>query len=362
MIDIVNSFCKKGYDCSLITGRIVEREHPLDKKVSVKRITSYDKGTNFKRLKSWLIGSIQILILISVKFRHSHMFIVSNPPVATLLPILLRNKFSLMIFDVYPDAIIEFGITKKGSFLDRIWTYANRRVFGKAKYIFTLSEGMKEALAQYVGENKIKVVTLWSSGNFLKPLPKIRNPFILKHDLSGKFVVLYSGNFGIAHQIEVIIHLASKISDPKVMFVIIGGGPAERHIRTKLSQLGITNCIILPWQDVNTLPYSLASADLSIVTLSENATKLGIPSKFFNYLSVGSPILSISATDSELARLVRNYNIGKSFTSQQIDEICAFINELVFDPDLCNLYRRNSLKASELHTDRNVKFITDLYV
>lgn len=362
MIDIANSFHKNGFECSLIAGRVVCRDTTLNSGIIVQKIKKYDRTSNIKRIKSWLIGSIQILYHVIFKYRSWHLFIVSNPPFATLLPLFLRNQFSLMVFDVFPDAFTDFGILKPRSLINIIWVRANRKVYKRADHIYTLTAGMKQALAQYIDPEKIKIIPLWTSNNFLKPVPKNKNPFIIKHNLDGKFVVLYSGNFGIAHYIDLIIDIASKTTEERIMFVLVGGGPRENDIKLKITSRALKNCVILPWQDIDTLPYSLASADLSVVTLSENALKLGIPSKVFSYMAAGTPILCITGSGSELEKLVLDYNVGQSFRPSQFEEMINYISELSNNPSLCKLYHENSLKASTYHTLQNVDHITQRYV
>ena len=358
MIDIANSYFNKGYDTTLIAGRIVERDIPLNKGIIVKKIKRYDRTSNVRRLMSWFIGTFQILMLVYFRYRNSHLLIVSNPPLAPLLPLLVKNPFSLLIFDVFPDALTEYGFAAEDSFIVRLWSKANRKVYRKASKIYTLTAGMSKAIKKYVSSQKIEIVPLWTSNNFLKPVPKKDNPFIRKHNLEDKFVVLYSGNFGYAHRVDLIIDLAAKIDDSRIMFVIIGGGPNKSKLEQRIIAENIDNCMILPWQDVEMLPYSLSSADLSLVTLSENAVNLAIPSKVFNYMSVGSPVLGITGQGSDLENLIMNYQIGRSFRPEQFDEIIDFIKELSVTPQLCEFYRENSLRSSKLHTVDNVELIT----
>lgn len=359
MVDLLNSFCSMGYECTLVAGRIVERETRLNPEVRVKKVTRYNRGSKLKRLISWCIGSIQIFIYILFCSRDNHLLIMSNPPFAPLLPFFRRN-FSLMIFDLFPDALVEFGITGKNSLINRLWAGANKKVYKNADRIFTLSMGMSKALEKYVIPEKITLVPLWTNNNFLKPIPKSENWFITKHKLDNKFLVLYSGNFGRAHHFNLLIEIASRVSNENIKFVIISGNPEESKEREK--KYGMNNCLFLPLQDVTTLPMSLASADLAVVTLSENAANLGIPSKFFNLLSVGAPVLCIAGKESELSRMVINYNVGKSFIPLEIDDAIKFINDLSFNRQLCEYYSENSLAASKLHTEKNIEFITMYYV
>jgi glycosyltransferase involved in cell wall biosynthesis len=362
MVDIANSFHEKGFDCVIIAGRVVERDNHLNTDILIQKIKQYDRTSNTRRVISWLVGTVQILFITIFRYRKSHLFIVSNPPFATLLPLFFRNEFSLLIFDLFPDALVEFGIVKENSLLRRFWARGNRVAYKKATHIFTLTSGMKQALSKYTNPEKISVTPLWTSNSFIKPVPKDSNIFIKNHSLQGKFIVLYSGNFGIAHYIKLIVDLASKITDPQIMFVIIGGGPEEAVIRNKVKYMELKNCIILPWQDIKMLPYSLASADLSIVTLSENALKLGIPSKLFTYMSVGSPVLAITGTGSDLEKIIVDYDIGKSFPPSCVNEMIEYIHELKDNPELCSLYHNNSLSASGFHTIKNVDLITRCYV
>lgn len=362
MIDIANDYVRKGYNTNLIAGRIVERDILLDERVRVVKIMRYNRSSNFRRLLSWFVATIQIWLSLLFRFRKSHLLIVSNPPLAPLLPLLLPNKFSLLIFDLFPDALAEYGFVKKKSFVIKLWSKANKKVYAKARKIYTLTKGMRQAMAKYIEQGKIDVVPLWTNNLFLKPVPKSDNHFIKQHGLEGKFVVLYSGNFGYAHQVDLIIDLAAKINDPKIMFVLVGGGHTEAKLKNRLVKENIANCIILPWQEVNMLPHSLSSADLSIVTLSESATTLAIPSKVFNYMSVGSPILGITGAESDLEKLIQDYELGESFVAAEAEQIINFIKELSQNSLLAETYRSNSFKATQYHTAKNVELITQFDV
>lgn len=358
MIDIANDYVKKGYHTTLIAGRIAERDIPLDKNVRVYKIMRYHRSSNIKKLISWIIATIQIWFSILFKFRKSHLLIVSNPPLAHILPLFLSNKYSLLIFDLYPDALSEYDFVKEKSIVIKLWTRINKKVYSKATKIYTLTKGMKQAMCKYTKPEKIDIVPLWTSNAFLKPVPKNANPFIKKHGLENKFVVLYSGNFGYAHQVDLIIDIATKTNDPNIVFVLVGGGHTEAKLKERVVKESIGNCLILPWQTMDMLPYSLSSADLSIVSLSENANSIAIPSKVFNYMSVGSPILGIAGRDSDLEFLIKKYEIGKSFTSDQLNEMVQFIKELSDNTALADFHSTNSIKATQYHSSRNVELIT----
>jgi hypothetical protein len=209
MIDIVNAFSEAGNRCILITGRLNERDIPLCQTARIERIIQYDRTTVLKRLWTWIIGFIQIWLKVVFKFRSDCLFIVSNPPFAQLLPLIVRNKFKILIFDVYPDALSELGYLSETSLIVKLWKKANKKVFARAEAIFTITESMKLLLQNYSGNKIIRVVPVWTDNKFLKPIEPDNNPFIKKHNLSGKFIVLYSGNIGLAGDVDVLIDIAA---------------------------------------------------------------------------------------------------------------------------------------------------------
>ena len=360
MIDIVNTFSEKNYPCALIMGSLVERNRPLNSRIKVHKIIEYDRKTSTKRILTWAWGTLQILWIVMLKYRKAHLFIVSNPPFAPLLPLLIRNRFSLMIYDVYPDVLIKMGFLGDNSFLAKSWRRINKKIYTRADNIFTLTESMSILIRQYSGDKEIKVVPLWVDNSFFKSVPKDTNPFINEHNLSEHFVVMYSGNLGTTHKVDILIELAQRVGNPKVIFLIIGEGDQKRSLEEKIRKLNLRNCLLLPLQPVNRIPYSFSAADIAIVSLSINASALSLPSKIFSFMSAGLPLLCIAGEDSELKSLVDKYNNGGCFTPDKLDDITAFIEEMVGNGDLLETYKTSSLNASQDFTPENANVIVNI--
>lgn len=359
MIDILNAYSNAGHECVLITGRLNVRNNPLNPGIKLDRIIKYNRTTTFKRLITWVIGFFQIWLKLLFRYRKDNLFIVSNPPFAPLLSLLAGNPFKLLIFDVYPDALTELGYLSERSIIIKSWEKANKRVFAKADEIFTISESMRSLLSYYDEKAVIKVVPLWTDNSFLRPLKPTENPFLLKHNLVEKFVVLYSGNIGLSGDVDVLVDIAAKVNREDIVFVIIGDGAKKAMIARKVDELGLESVIMLPWQLPSDLPYSLSSGSLAVVSLGVRASKLAIPSKLVNYLSVGAPILSISSPDSEVSRIVFKYSCGRSFEPDDINGMAEYITTVADDKELQSMLRNNSMKASADFSSSNCKmFLT----
>ena len=239
----------------------------------------------------------------------------------------------------------------------RIWAKIQHISFIKARVIYTLTEGMKMALSEYVDNAKIKIVPIWTDNNFLKPIPKENNFFIKENSLENFFLVMYSGNLGIANDLKMVIDAISKLNNPNICLVVIGRGNSREKLITYCQSKGSLVFKFLDWQTPEMMKYSFASADLAIVNLGNIASKIGIPSKLFNFLSVGTPILSITEKGNDLANLIEKYNIGKAFSIDEGFEIVYFIDSLFNNKTLQNTYSNNSLKASLDFTKSNLNKI-----
>lgn len=359
MIDIINAYAETGYSCVILTGRLVVRNRLLHSTVNIDTIIKYNRATTFMRLLTWSIGFFQIWLKVGLKYRKDDLFIVSNPPFAPLLPLLVKNSFKLLIFDIYPDILSELGYLKKDSLVMGWWSKGNIKVFNKAEKIFTISKSMKQILNSYAGNNIIEVVTIWTDNIFLKPIKADENPFLLRHNLSGKFIIMYSGNIGLSSDVEILIDIAAKIDMDDIIFVIIGDGAKKEKIRIKAEKLNLKNLILLPWQPASELPFSFSAANLAVISLGTNVSKLAVPSKLYNFLSVGAPLLCLTSKGSEIETLVAEYECGRCFEPNNISGIVNYILDVAENRNLHKLLINNSLKASTDFTMTNItKFLT----
>lgn len=60
--------------------------------------------------------------------------------------------------------------------------------------------------------------------------------------------------------------------------------------------------------------------------------------------------MSIAEHDSDIAVLINKYNIGKNFSSDEIQEMAAFILDLSENQDKLSKYNAASFEAAKEHT------------
>jgi glycosyltransferase involved in cell wall biosynthesis len=361
-IDIINEFVKEFEKVSLITGSIRTQDIELNKKVKVNRIVKYNRGNVFRKATSWILGTFQIYFLLKLKYRDYEKFFFTIPPTAYLFALDLDSVFSIAVFDLFPDALKVYKCKDNG-IIYKWWSLKNGRIFSKAHRVFALSENMKTKILTYTDKSDVRVIPNWTAFSGYIPVVKEKNSFIESEGLAGKFIVQYSGNIGSTHNVEAIVEIAEMLKAHKeVEFVIIGRGNRTIAIGDLIISKGLTNCRLLPFRKDEELFKSLCSADLAIVTLDERTADVSVPSKVYNIMAAGVPILAIASMNSAISDLVLEHRIGKAFEMSNLQEICEFIIEVKNNHSLWAELSDNSLRTSEKFTNSNAAEYLKVYI
>lgn len=359
--DIANAYSLAGYDVTVMTSPSSQNiiNSDLQKGIKLTSVISYDKSSSLKRILTWLVSAIQMWLKIGVSHKGSFVLFVSNPPLATLLPLLLRNTFSLLIWDIYPDVLVNQHVVSDGNFITKWWRRSNKKVYNRATQVFTISEGMKNCLSAYVDEKKINVVPLWPDNTNLHYIEKENNQFIKDNHLDEKFIVMYSGNLGNTHRMDVLVDVAKKFNEGDVVFILIGEGGKKKMIEQRVKDEGVNNVLLLPYQPYEFLSHSLSAADIAVVTLDTESSAMSVPSKTFNMMMLGKPLVCIASIESELGNIVRKYQVGEMFLPEDVEGITNFVFKLKNDDVARKQYMKNSLNASKEFSIENAKRFVD---
>lgn len=267
--------------------------------------------------------------------RHSNMVLLTTAP--PFLPILglfahvfLKLPYVCLIYDLYPDIAINLGVVPPNHWIARFWQTLNRQVWRKAEAIIVLSTSMKQRIANHCPEviDKISVIHSWANPQWIVPIPKQKNWFAWKHDLVDCFSVLYSGNMGRCHDLDTILETVKQLKDDPILFVFIGGGSRRIEFIEEVKRLKLSNCLFLPYQDKEVLPYSLTACDLSLVSVSPEMEELVAPSKLYSALSAGRPVAAICPKNSYLHQLITEANCGAMFDNGDSQGLAQFIRFL----------------------------------
>ena len=248
----------------------------------------------------------------------------------------LGLEYICLIYDLYPDAVVELGITSENSFITKLWNKINAIVWKKSKKIVVLSETMKQRITDRHPQvaDKISVIHNWADEAWIKPIQKQENWFAREHGIDRKFTVLYSGNMGRCHDVDTILETIKLLQNEPVQFVFIGAGTKHEICRQTVAELRLNNCTFLPYQDKTNLPYSLTACDLALVSIAPGLEGVVAPSKLYGIMAAGKAIAAICEPHSYLRQIIKNANCGTSFDNENSQGLADFIMSLATNPEL----------------------------
>lgn len=360
-IGLANAFCHRFDSVTLLTGNLHVQGEPPNPKIKVHYICQWHERPAWRKAVSYVFGLLQIWFLLWTKYRKHEVLFVSVPPMGYLLNLVVRNRFSMVIWDLYPDTLKIAGMSERHP-IYRTWSWLNRRSFRSAFRMYTISETLADAISAYVPRERLIVHPIWAVFPDNSRIPPQENLFIKEHDLDGKFIVQYSGNIGLTHNVEFLIELADKLqSEPDVLFQIIGRGPRLPRITQLVAERKLVNVQLLPFQSDEMFPHSLSAANLGVVILDEKVSRGSVPSKAFNLMGLGIPSLYIAGPDSQLAQYASEFGHARCYAAGELEQAADFIRQFARNTSLQNEMSLAATRAAENFRPRNAERFVESY-
>ena len=357
-IDLANAALGHYDQVVLISGSIVELGSGLDDRVETQSMIRYRRHSVVSRFFSWILGTLHVAWLLSTRYRRHDVLAASNPPLNSLLPLIIRNRIGLYVLDLYPEALYQTGMLAKKSPVVRSWSRLNKWAYRRLDTIWALTPSMRSMIERHYGV-EVGFAPAWASQMQDKPDRTV----VEKLGLAGRWVVLYSGNLGREHDVEVLLECASKLrAHDQILFVIAGEGWKKKVLAERADLEALANVMLLPKMPSGEFASLLSEAKVGVVTQSLRTADVCIPSKTFNLLSVGVPILGIGNPDSDFGDLINTSGSGRVFKPDQVDEICQFILSCWDDEEfLHGLQCRARLSAGSF-TSKNAMRLVEEFV
>lgn len=283
---------------------------------------------------------------------HYDLIVVStNPPSAPILGKWLRQRYGTpycyLIHDLYPDIAIGLGALGRGSGIARFAKRWQHNWLHGASSIAVLGRCMRERLVSEYGvpRDKIEVITSWCDSTAIVPMSK-ETAFRATHGLTG-FLVIYAGNIGHSQGLGAVVDAAKLLqtSNPDITFVLVGVGDAWNELAERVSYERISNIRLIPAVPATEYPEVLASADVSLVSLAPDMEGLAVPSKSYNILSSGRPMIAIMGKSSEIAQMINECNCGVQVDHGDAEQLAEAVTRLYGSPELLHQMSDNARSA-----------------
>lgn len=264
----------------------------------------------------------------------------TDPPMLKVLgPLLGRLTGARTVHwaqDLYPEVAEGVGVIGEGGLVARTMRRLSTWALWGHDQIVTVGRCMQERLVRDRGiaAERVSVVPNWPP-SAVASVPHEENTFRAEHDLDDRFVVMYSGNMGLAHPFDAVLDAAEHLdaSLPEICFLFVGEGPRKAELRTKVERRSLSNVRFFPFQPQERLAQSLSAADLHLVTMQEALEGLVVPSKLYGALAAGRPALFLGPPGSEAARVVNEHKCGTVCPHPSGSQLAEAIHEWYEHPD-----------------------------
>ena len=325
MNDLAEDLVFYGLDVSVVCAQptyLLKRKCPVSEVINGVRLNRvrtflFDKNKILGRIFNSASCFISMLLKTIFASKNDLSVFNTNPALLPLLGLVglgfKGQKYVVLIHDLWPELPAHTGLIKEGGLLFKAIDYLNVLSLKNASGIIVLSESMKKMVLKKVPEMKDRtfVIHNWADKNRVYPVSKEKNSLLDDFGLLDKKVVMYSGNLGRYQPLEVMIEAAEKMKAREdIVFLFAGNGAKQEKLRKMVKRKALKNVKFLPFQPMARLAESLSMADVSLMGISPENEGVIMPSKLYGLLAVGKPIISVSASSSEVARILQKAKAG----------------------------------------------------
>ena len=264
----------------------------------------YEKTRLFRRLLWSLTTNMRLLreVLKNRDAGGADIVFTGSPPFmlhfAIALKYLRSARLTYRITDFYPEAIIAHLGRRPFvlALFQRLTWFLRRRV----DQFEVLGEDQRALLLQGgIAPDRIVV----KRDTTPVPVTGAERPAPKPPELAGLKVLLYSGNYGVAHEVEtveqgLILHHQSEKEVKFGLWLNATGQNADR-LEHQLRRHGIPLARTPP-ADLNDLPSLLAAADAHLIALRPEFSGIVLPSKVYACIFSRRPIVFVGPTSSDV--------------------------------------------------------------
>jgi colanic acid biosynthesis glycosyl transferase WcaI len=247
--------------------------------------------------------------------RNDVVFCVTTPftlPYAVILAAKLRGAATaLLIYDLYPEALVRAELIKPRSLTARLIRFANTILFRSLDAIITIGRDVEPLLLAYKGvtPEKINFIPNWTllPSGYRELTPDNR----FRAGRHSQLIVGLSGNLGFTHSPRTVFEAARLLKQDKDIHLILSGwGIGWKQLCDLQSADKLDNITLLEPVPQAALVQFLSSVDVWIIPYRRNIAGVSVPSRLYNLLAVGRAIIVAAESRSEAAMVIREEDIG----------------------------------------------------
>lgn len=217
----------------------------------------------------------------------------------------------LVLRDLFPQWVVDAGMIRKGSLIERYFSFFEHYSYRQADVIGLMSEKNIEVFCQANGTRyPTEILRNWAA---LTPYVPKDDAISLRRKLGleDKIIYLYGGNIGHAQDMANLMRLANGMREyQNAHFLFVGQGDEVELINKMTKDWQLENFTYLPSVNQNEFKAILAEIDVGLFSLSAQHTAHNFPGKLLGYMVQSLPILGSVNNGNDLLELVNFHRAG----------------------------------------------------
>lgn len=316
--------------------RAPRRERHKGVEIFRARGTTLDKNVIPFRIVNMLTLGTSVFFTALRNFRRGdRVLVVTTPPtmpfITAIAALAKGAAYTLLIHDNYPEILVAAGKARPGSLFVRFADRLNRWLYKYAAKIIVVGRDMRELIGRKTEGLDIPLATIpnWAELERVEPRPRSGNRLLGELGLGDRLVFLYAGNMGYPNDIESIVEAARRLrGDDRFAFVFLGAGVKRRWLEEAVADGGLRNVTLLDPRPRGEQTEFLNACDVGIVTLVSRMLGVSMPSRTYNILAAGKPILALTEPGSEIDRVIADDDVGWSVPPGDPDALVATLGKI----------------------------------
>ncbi|MCA1576069.1 MAG: glycosyltransferase family 4 protein [Acidobacteria bacterium] len=333
LTDLAAELSARGHDVTVIASnrgyddpqaRFPRRESWRNIRIIRIPSLSSGKGSRWQRALNFASFMIVCALRLLVMRRFDVVVALTSPPLISFLGALFvrlkGGKFCFWVMDLNPDEAIAAGWLNAQSIAARVLQRMLRYSLKHAERTIVLDRFMRErVIAKGAAPERVAIIPPGSIDDAVKFSFEGREAFRREHELTDRFVVMYAGNHSPCHPLDTLLDAALKLKTREdVAFCFVGGGSEHAKVKQFAIRHELSNVKCLPYQPLNELSHSLSAADLHVVVMGDQFVGIVHPSKIYNIMTVGAPVLYVGPESSHVTDIATQ-NGGRVFLHRHGD-------------------------------------------
>jgi len=296
------------------------------------------KAALLRRATAEMLFTIRVFVALLGRLRSGDVVLSVTAPfmlpyaVATAAT-LKRARSVLIMHDLFPDVLVMAGLLKPSSFGAKLIRGANALMFRWLSAVVVIGRDTETLLLRYKGltRDRICFIPNWAT---LAPGVRPVDPDNPYRRAKARFVVGLSGNLGFTHDPDIVFEAARALRDnPDINFMLSGWGIGFDRLKAMQSAAKLPNVSLVERVPEQDLEAFLSAADVWLIPYRKDLAGVSVPSRFYNLLAIGRPVILVSEASAEAALTVTEHGIGWVVEPGKPDDLATAIRSASLSVD-----------------------------